>query len=113
MTSIADVVNVARDLLQDTLEPYRHDDTKLVRYVNFALAEAQRVRPDLFIGLDHTLPDIDPSDLSMEFPLHPMYAPHVAIYIAGMVELSDDEFSTDGRAVALLSRFTAGLKGNA
>ena len=46
--TVADVVLEARELLLDTLEPYRYSDEFIVRRVNQALRRAAVVRPDLF-----------------------------------------------------------------
>lgn len=46
--TVADVVLEARELLLDTLEPYRYSDEFIIRRVNQALRRAAVVRPDLF-----------------------------------------------------------------
>jgi hypothetical protein len=49
LKTITDYINDGRTLLQDTIAPYRYDDTSLVTAMNVALLEGRRLRPDLFI----------------------------------------------------------------
>jgi hypothetical protein len=109
MYLISDVIDQSRYLLQDRREPYRHSDDELLAYFNNAVAEAYRIRPDLFLGLNYTLTAYTSANLTDDFPLAPFYAPQFIVYIAGFADLSNDEYATDGRAVALLNKFTAGL----
>ena len=50
---VGDLITQAREIIQDTGMEFdgegdRHSDAKLIRYLNTALADAYRLRPDLF-----------------------------------------------------------------
>lgn len=109
---ISDALQLVREYIQDTRADvgYRHTDAKLIRLFNGAISDARRLRPDLF------LPNINApqtfyaeSNLGDPFPLDGMYFLAVVEYITGMIEMADDEFSVDGRAIALQNRFTQKL----
>ena len=116
--SIKDLIHQARDIVQDTGMEFdyagdRHTDAKLIRYLNTALADAYRMRPDLFFPGVHArvVPTFAVSDITdgTLWPFDPTYFSAFAEYIAGYVGLSDDEFAQDGRAVSLLNRFSQKL----
>lgn len=48
MSTYADVISVARTILNDTEVPYTWSDADLLAYVNDGLASASVIRPDLF-----------------------------------------------------------------
>ena len=112
MATISDVLTITRHLLQDTRAPYRHTDAKLINYFNMGLAEARRIRPDLFLPdiYDTTFAYTD-LDGAATFPLSYGYEMAFIEYIAGYTSLEEDEFVSDGRAAALLSRFTQKMVG--
>jgi hypothetical protein len=114
--TVQDVIYQAREIVQDMgmesdfEDPDRHTDAKLIRYLNTALANAYRLRPDLFFPgvFDRgTLPEFVAQDIADATPLgiDDTYFSAFAEYVAGYVGLGDDEFATEGRAVALLNRF--------
>ena len=112
--TIRDSIDLARDHVQDVREGnYRHSDEKMIRYFNSAISDARRIRPDLFLPTLIVPPAMytvaDLADPSTEFPIDGMYFTAIAEYIAGTIGLGDDEFAVDGRAVALLNRFTQKL----
>ena len=114
--TVEDLINQARDIVQDTgmefdyEDPDRHTDAKMVRFLNTALADAYRIRPDLFFPgvFDRsTLPVYTVTDIVNQtpFPIDVTYFSTFVDYVAGYIGLADDEFAQDGRAVALLNRF--------
>jgi hypothetical protein len=120
--TIKDAIDQARDHIQDTREDCeRHSDAKLIRFFNSAIADARKLRPDLFLPnisdpVDlYTVADLgDPDALptpieSTAFPLDPMYFTAVTEYVAGLVGVGDDEFAVEGRAILLLNRFSQKL----
>lgn len=118
--TVADVVKQAREFIQDLGMEFdydgdRHTDAKLIRYLNSALADAYRVRPDLFFpGVhDRVIPGFEVSDIAAETPIgiEDTYFTALADYVAGTVALGDDEFTEGARATALLNRFTQKLQG--
>jgi hypothetical protein len=110
---IGDATDMARHLVQDRVESYRHSDAKLVSYYNHALLEARRLRPDLFIANSGNVTKYTTADIAgnTAFPLDQSYLTAVAHYIAGMVMLEDDEFASDGRAMAVLQLYRSALLG--
>lgn len=108
---VSDVVSEARTVLHDTnAQLYRYSDEDLVAYLNNALLEARRLRPDLFrsyIGLP--VPSFTTAELDSAFPIDEMFFPQFVFYVAGSAELRDDEFTVDARAATLMSQFVAKL----
>lgn len=72
-----------------------------------------RHRPDLFLSLNYIIPTIVEDDISgaTVLPIEEQYFSPIVEYIVGVTELSDDEFTVEGRAVALLSAFRIALLG--
>lgn len=50
LETVTDYVNDARILLQDTISPYRYEDTELAAALSITLDDTRRLRPDLFLG---------------------------------------------------------------
>jgi len=107
--TVGDVVALVRDILSDTYEPYRYDDEQVLRALNTGLLQMRRLRPDLFQSLKYVTPSYTTADMGETIPLETFYVPSLAEYSAGYIELADDEFAVDGRAVSLLNRFTTQL----
>lgn len=117
--TVEDVVYQAREIVQDTgmefdFEGDRHTDVKVIRYLNTAMANAYRLRPDLFFPgvFDRsTLPVFTEADIAAQTPLgiDDTYFSAFVDYVAGYIGLGDDEFAVEGRAVALLNRFVQTL----
>ena len=112
--TIDDAILEARRILGDsnTDVGYRYSEDMLVRALNSALLEMRRLRPDLFrsyygVGLtQYTTSDLSSSTA---LPINEMYMPPLAAFMAGWIELSDDEFTVDNRAGILLQRFAQQL----
>lgn len=120
--TVADALNDARALLQDTgadNNPVRYSQDDLVAYFNSALIELRRLRPDAFLALYDVVPgEVDipayntGQDLTAEaFPVDLQFFTPVVFFITGMAELRDDEFTVDGRAVTVMQQFEAKLTG--
>ena len=109
--TVSDAISEARVILQDTdSQLYRYSDSELVAYLNNALLEARRIRPDLFRAyVGQPVPSFTASDFAELFPLDNMFFPQFVYYIAGTAELRDDEFTVDARAATLLNQFVAKL----
>lgn len=113
MSTISDVLDLSRDLLQDTATPYRYSDERLIRTLNSAMRETFRVRPDLFLDDSYVLTTYTISDLATTFPIEDQYFNPVVEFIVGFIELADDEFTLDGRAATLLTAYRNQLIGGA
>lgn len=116
--TLNDVIIQAREIIQDTrAESYRHSDAKLLRYLNHAVSEAVRLRPDLFItdnegsSLSEPRDFASVDDLDDPFPIEEQYFSPFVFYVAGMVGLGDDEYANDGRAAGLMNMFRVQLTG--
>lgn len=110
--TLADILALSRRQLQDTRTPYRHSDEKLIGYVNLALSEGLRLRPDLFFPNFHEADfAYTTADLAVAFPIEAAYTVPFIYYLVGTVSLEDDEFVADGRAAALLAQFKQKLTG--
>ncbi len=117
--TVKDLIYQAREVVQDLgmeydfSDPDRHSDEKLIRYLNTALADCYRLRPDLFFPLaqDRQPVQFTTDDItnSTPWPLEPGYWSAFVDYVAGYVGLGDDEFAQEGRAVTLLNRFSQKL----
>jgi hypothetical protein len=109
--TLGDCIGDARAILQDTESgSYRYSDDELVSLFNNALYELKRVRPDLYIGgYGSDLTTYTPSDFSTAVPFSMLVFQPVVLFIAGMAELRDDEFTVDNRAGILLRAFTTQL----
>lgn len=130
------LITEARETLQDSRSPYRYPETLLVNLLNQGLQELARIRPDAFWGrffegdvmapeivsIDPD-PDTDPeviaspddeqvlitAEVSVDLPMQ-FYNP-LMFYVIGRAELVDDEFSNDGRAMALIGQFKSSVIG--
>lgn len=110
--TIADAVTQVRDIVQDSKLPYRNSDTIIFQYLNSALSDVHRHRPDLFIGaLDEAFTLYTEADIDEPFPIDHTYFTAIVDFIVGMIAMRDDEFVADGRAEIVLNRFIAKLKG--
>jgi hypothetical protein len=123
--SYEDLVTEARQLLQDTNPDIseRFTDAFLINQLNRGLQELGRIRPDAFIDLfDRNSLNV-PEVIESGTPVAPQviwtddiqfeglfYTPLV-FYITGSSEITDDEFTMDGRAGLLLGQFKATVIG--
>jgi len=107
---VQDIIDQARHFLQDR-DPdpeYRYSDASLISLINLCMLELKRVRPDHFIGA-FGVPAPQYSLPASEVQVPETALPAVIKYVVGMAELRDDEYTTDGRASALLQAFMVDL----
>lgn len=102
---VSDYVALARTLLQDKEDvPYRYSDADLVIALSLALSEAKKLRPDLFLNTTlQTFTAVDATVVNMD----PMYRVPIVYYMAGHVQLRDDEEVQDERGVAFFTLFNS------
>jgi hypothetical protein len=109
----ANLITESRELLQDTLAPYRYTDDLLLNMLNRGLQEIARLRPDAFwdtfAGEDIVVPEIATGDLPDTFALDMMFFTPLVSFVVAWAEIVDDEFTTDGRAAQLFANFKTGL----
>lgn len=112
--TVGDVVGRCRGILQDRdAAHYRYSDSDLVGFLNDALLEIYRVRPDLYFS-DFAVTqfvEADVDDTAKTLPIDDRYFSPVVYFVVGSAELRDDEFTVDGRAVTLMNQFSSKLLG--
>lgn len=105
------LLSEAREILQDTVDPYRYEDSTLLNILNRGLQELGRIRPDAFWTTfssdDIVIPEVATADLTTTFPLPMQFFSPLTSFIVAWAEVLDDEFTTDGRAGMLLAQFKA------
>lgn len=118
-----DVVTEARVLLQDTdATAYRYSDAVLLAMYNRGLQALARIRPDACYDLydDNSLnvpelvtsaPGAGQTAWTDNFGLEMQFFNPLVHYVVGMAEITDDEYTQDGRAMMLLNQFTANIIG--
>lgn len=121
--TINDAIAEARLMVNDVLPPYRNDDPVYLAYLNSGLRALYQVRPDAFIGnftqgiiSTTAVVTYDITDL-VTVPLTPFpvddrqfFNPLVA-YMAGRIEIADDEYTETSRSQQLLLSFRQQLMG--
>jgi hypothetical protein len=109
------LVDEIRLMLKDRRVPYRYTQTDILESVNSAFREVKRIRPDVFLNPagNIPLPNFEEADLgtSEPFPIDEIFFMAVVFYAAGKLELGDDEFVVDNRAMTLLASFRQQLLG--
>jgi hypothetical protein len=123
----------ARQMVNDSSEPYRNTDETYLAYLNSALLTTYTVRPDAFIGnftqgilsqvqvIQYDTTDLQvvdgianpsPPSPATQFPLDQrfFYNP-VVVYIAARVEIADDEYVDTQRSAQLMASFIQQLRG--
>lgn len=118
--SLDDVITEARVVVNDigiNGQAFRIPQTTYIAYFNTALRNLYTLRPDAFINnpllslpAPTPIPTYYVSDLGLT-PATPlpvddrMFFSPLVIYIAGLVELGDDEFTESARSAQLLTSF--------
>lgn len=109
LDTVQDYVTAARVLLQDTVAAYRYPDANYLRGLNFALLEARRLRADLFIGVT-TVPTYATND-STAVAFDQNFRLALIYWMAGHVQLADEEDTEDSRAATFVQMFNKILLG--
>lgn len=115
--TLDDIVTEARATINDSTTPFRFPNVLVLSFINTAIRELYRYRPDAFIGnftsgivSSVAIPTYDLTDLGLDpatvlpFDDRMFFGP-VVFYVAGRLELSDDEFTDNGRAMTLMTAF--------
>lgn len=123
--TLDDAVLEARMIINDSDPNFeRYSDALLIQKINTALRVVYRYRPDAFIGNftqgvftnSTPIPTYAIGDLGLN-PATPWpiddrcFFDGVVFYVAGILDLSDDEFADDNRAMTLLQAFRNELVG--
>lgn len=122
--SLDDGVNEIRMLINDNdSDGYRFTQQLVLDKINTAFLEIYRLRPDAYVGnfnqgilsvnspLTFVLADlglVPPTQWPLDIRL--FFSP-VVFYVVGMLDLTDDEFADDNRAMTVLQAFRNQLIG--
>jgi len=106
MATLQNVVDSVRVDLNDA-EAIRYTTAQLLEYCNDGIQEGYRLRPDFRLGSYTTAVPTYVATDTVPFPSQ--YQMLLKHYVGFRAELRDDEYSQDGRAAALLARFTQEL----
>lgn len=114
LETVSDYITDARTLMQDTIAPFRYDDTSLLTGLNISLLEGFRLRPDLFLfnppvggRIVPTFTKNDGTTVLIEFQFRNAFLHGMA----GHALERDQEDVQDERAVLFLSIMTNLLTG--
>jgi len=110
-STVSDYLTEASALSQD-IGMVRYSMTRYLAALNSGLAEAYRLRPDFFRGLDEP-PSYVEADLLSNINFPKAYAFALLLYIVGHVELTDAQGNEDQRAGVLTAAFVQKLRGAA
>lgn len=115
--SYENLVFEAREMLQDTdVDDPRYLDSTMLNILNRALQDLGRIRPDiaytLFSANSLNIPEIIDGtpgagqvDWGDTFGLEMQFYPTMLSYLVGVAEITDDEYSEDGRAALFMQAF--------
>lgn len=122
--TLDDAVAEIRGLINDTdAQGYRYTQVFVLTKLNTALREVYRYRPDAYIGnftqgilTNNAVVTYSVEDLGLDpptpYPLDDrLFFSPVIFYVAGILDLSDDEFADDNRAMTILQAFKTELTG--
>lgn len=105
----SDVIRRARALLQDSDTPYRYSDADMLDAINDGVARLLELRPDYFIDIDFAPGVVATTGDTLQVPA-PLLSP-LAFYVAGTLEMRDDEYADNQRAQILRAQLAADLAG--
>jgi len=106
LDTVQDYVEQARILLQDEVAPYRYSTDSIVDALNNGLMEARRLRPDIFLSsFRSTFPSYSAAALGATVAIDIQYRMAMLYYVCGLVQLRDDEATTDSRSALFLQKF--------
>jgi hypothetical protein len=121
--TIDDMQTEVRLILNDNETPYRYPVATIVQVFNTALREVYRLRPDAYIGnftsgqlSSNPANTYSVADFGLTpgtpFPLDDrLFFGPIVFYVAGRLEIEDDEFADDKRAALLMTAFKEQLTG--
>ena len=87
----------------------RYDDRSVLIAVNEGMLETQRLRPDFFRGPPHWGEAPQYGDFCDTLVYPRQYVPALVNFVAGRVQLRDNEETTDQRSALLIGSFFAKL----
>lgn len=101
------MITRVRETVQDKTGD-RYKDDRIIGAINLGVLDTRRGRPDLFIGrYDEPTPQYATS--TDEFNLPEIMIPPIITYAVGWIEMSDDEYTEDGRAITMMKKYASDL----
>jgi hypothetical protein len=108
--TVGSIVTEVRTLLQD-VDGIRWPDANVYQALNMGLLESRMIRPDFWRNTPDDVPQYSAADAGETLDFEPQFKPALVMYVAGLLQLEDDEGTEDARAAALLNTFTKKLTG--
>lgn len=122
--TLDDLVAEIRILINDSdALGYRFTQAQVIQKINTGLREVYRYRPDAYVGnfsqgilsanapMTYTTADLGLNPATA-FPLDDrLFFGPLVLYVVGMLDLTDDEFADDNRAMTVLNAFRNELIG--
>lgn len=105
------VIDRVAEVLQDEAH-VRYTEPQILNQIVDAIVQIRAVRPDVFVA-SYTTPLPDSLSAATPLPVPDQYFTGICYYAAGCLELRDDEFAVDGRAMtlrdALVKKLVSGM----
>jgi hypothetical protein len=111
LDSVQSYVDEVRTLLLDKRKPYRYSDSEVLTALNTALAEARRLRADLFVYRHGNRVPYFTAISGETVPIDTQFRLAFVYGIAGHVLERDDEDVQDQRAASFTTQFYSILIG--
>lgn len=109
--TVQDYIADVRTLLQDTISPYRYDDTSLLVAFNAMMLEARRLRADLFVTKWGTaVPHFSAVD-NREVEIEPQFRLAFVYGTTAHALMRDQEDIIDSRASTFMGAFNTMMGG--
>jgi hypothetical protein len=115
--SIDDLVLEVREIVNDQQVPYRYSSAWILQVFNTCLRDLYRIRPDAYIGNftsgqlsanlvnTYSVTDLGQTPATA-FPVDDrLFFGPIVFYTVGRLEISDDEFTDNNRAMTLYKEF--------
>lgn len=113
--TLDNMVDEIRLMVKDRRVPYRWTQADILSAVNSGYRETKRIRPDIFLAPagDLALPNFTEPDLgtAASIVVDEVFFMALVNFAVGKLQLGDDEFAVDNRAMSLLAQFERQLRG--
>ena len=105
LTAAQHYIDEARRLIQDEVAPYRYSDASMLDALHLGMLELKRLRPEVFFGT--SIPGT--STVGSTITIDESCQTALVYFLAGHVQLNDDEPSQDQRGAAFINKFNSSL----
>lgn len=101
LTAAQHYIDEARRLIQDEDAPYRYSDESMLDALHLGMLELKRLRPEVFFG--RSIPST--STVGSTITIDESCQTALVYFLAGHIQLNDDEPSQDERGAAFITKF--------